>query len=296
MSKSESFSKITLDKIKTFYQVSREKSISKAGKILGKPRHAMYYELSYIEELLETKLYNSGRKSLTLTSEGIEFSKFCTDVVNRINEYNETEEKIYEGTIIVHTTIGLGINLFPKIIKEFNLLYPKFSIRLFTGYEQISEKTTNFDLLIGPHLNNRQDLTQTFLRNYHYSYYASQEYLDQNGRPNSESELKNHVLLNYSGSTSIPENIINNCNKLVFESNSFPALNEMCRNSIGIGMFINEVNNYFIGDLMKKKLILLFPDLIIRTEPMYAIFPKSAKYQTAIDNLITIVKNTLNQI
>lgn len=75
-------------------------------------------------------------------------------------------------------------------------------------------------------MKNKHELSQTFLREYEYFLYASEEYLNQHGRPTRMSDLTGHRLLVYDTSEAQYLNDLDlSCT--VIETNSYRTLVEL---------------------------------------------------------------------
>lgn len=135
-----------LDSISTYiYTVYKQKSISKAAKELYISQPALSSALKREEERLGFKIFNRKTLPLTLTSEG----KCYIDALEKMRHIErQSLEKIDDmrhangGTLRIGTSTHLSYYVIPKILKEFQKLYPKVDIHI-----TITDTASLFDLL-----------------------------------------------------------------------------------------------------------------------------------------------------
>jgi DNA-binding transcriptional LysR family regulator len=225
--------KLDFEKLFNFYTVFREGSISRAAENLSKPNYIFYYDLKILEDILGAKLYIGGKKNFVLTAEGKRLADFCKETLDGFNTIVGNKDDFVKGDLVIHTTVTIGLYYFPAVLKIFKEKYPEIKVKLLSGPEYIGSKFHDFDVLVAHYLDNRTDLSQNTIKKSQYGYFASKEYIKRRGEPQSESDLKGHDFLCFSGHHLIPQDVIKNVN-IIVESSSYSSLFEMCLNGLGI--------------------------------------------------------------
>lgn len=288
--------KIDFEKLLHFYKIFREGSITKAAESTGKPRYTFYYDLKTLEEVLGTKLYIGGKKNFILTKEGQRLAEFCKQTLDNLNMVINNKEDFVQGDLVIHTTITLGLHYFPSIIKAFTDKYPQIKIKLLSGPEYIGSRFHDFDVLVAHGLDNRTDLSQNIVKEFHYGYFASKEYIEKHGQPISEGDLKNHKFLCFTGQYLVPENIMRNA-KIIIESNSYLSLSEMCLNGLGICSLSLDVYKILLKENYEKysKLIRILPEILSETDTVHFSFFKFTAKEKPIRELFEITKEIIRK-
>lgn len=130
--------------LKYFLAVARERNISNAAEILHITQPTLSRQLIQLEEELNTKLFIRGKKSITLTNEGMLLRRRAQEIIELADitkkEINGADEMIC-GEVFIGSA---EINSFHKIaalMKKFNEKYPDVKYNLFSGNaDDIKEK------------------------------------------------------------------------------------------------------------------------------------------------------------
>lgn len=189
--------KATLQKMFYFQEVVKSGSIRKAALSLDVPPSTLNYEIKALEKLLGTSLIAMDKNKLTLTEDGKKFAAFTADVIQGFNNLNLGGVENEISDIVLASSYGISELYVPKIMDAFLKEYPDIKIIVKAGPEFANFTSHYCDVVIGPNLPNRPDLSQTFLKEFHYYFYASQKYLKKKSMPNSLESLAFHDFLLY---------------------------------------------------------------------------------------------------
>ena len=141
-------SNINLNLYKTFYDVAKNGSISKAAKETFSSQPAISKAVKKLEEELGTQLFYRNLSGVELTEKGKELLYFVEKSYNNliIAERNMLEtENLQKGKLSIGMPSNIGsFFLFDKII-EFHKKYPKIEVTIITG------STSNLISLLDSH-------------------------------------------------------------------------------------------------------------------------------------------------
>ena len=168
---------------------------------------------------------------------------------------------------------------------------------MLSGPEYTNSKSNDFDVKIAGFSENREDLSQHLLCKFDYGYFASKEYIQLNGKPETEKDLYNHSLLLFAGEQFIPDHIIDNSRNII-ETNSYPALFEMCLEGIGIASLSLDIYNLLMQEnkIKYSKLVRILPKIISEQDNIYFSFFRFTNKEKAVRELFEISKNLIKNI
>src|SRR5690606_36952604 len=184
-----------LEKLKVFYQVAKQGSISGAAGKLKIAQSAVSRSIGLLEEELSTQLFirPGGAKGVVLTDTGKILRSSAEKIfaienrtVVAIEDFNQDPS----GTLKIITSLGAInfwlIDILPDFIKQ----HPKLNLIL-EGYNDImiNLENSDADVVIGPLIANASDLIQEYLMSYQLKIYASYEYLKVFGIPKTPEDL-----------------------------------------------------------------------------------------------------------
>ncbi|WFO88527.1 LysR family transcriptional regulator [Bacillus velezensis] len=118
-------------------------SFTKAAEALGYTQSAMSQMIASLEEELSIKILNRSRVGVKLTVEGKELYPF---IQKTISQYQALQEKANEikglesGTIRIGTISSISCHWLPRLINDFQTIYPNVQFLLHQGdYKTIPE-------------------------------------------------------------------------------------------------------------------------------------------------------------
>jgi DNA-binding transcriptional LysR family regulator len=266
--------KVSIRKIYLFNEIVSHLSLRKAASSLGISPQALRYEIKKIEESIGSPLYTTNNNRICLTEEGKRFAEFAKETLNLyVFKKLGTLDKI-DTPLSIASTYGVNEIFLSKIILNFKQKYPDLQFKILAGREYMDFASYEVDIVLGPKIQSRPELSQTSLIKFEYFLYASQDYLNRMGRPSSLLDLKKHKLLifNPDQSSYISELPIENS---YIQSNCYRLLFEMAEAGLGIiPLTHNMVEGY--GNPQNKMTKLL--DISCEQETFFFIYHKhSAK-------------------
>lgn len=226
-----SFDKISIQKCILFHHLIKEGSPAAVSRKLKIPAFKVHNDLNAVEKFIGEPLIIRNQNRLALTEIGHSFAEFCRIVVENLSLIQLDTPIPDELTLAV--THGISEVELPDILIDFYKEFPNIKINLFTGPEYLDFTDSRVDVLIGPSLTNRSDLTQTHLSTDLTYLYASCDYLDKFGMPKNIYDLRNHRLLIYRGVKLYPRDVFDSIEPF-FTSNNLKSIYEMTVRGLGI--------------------------------------------------------------
>ncbi|MFO1189501.1 MAG: LysR family transcriptional regulator [Alphaproteobacteria bacterium] len=200
------------DKLRIFHATAQAGSFTHAGSTLGLSQSAVSRHISQLERNLKTKLFHRHARGLILTEQGEVLYRTAREVFSKISL---TEANISEGTrrprgpLKVTATNGFAMVWITPNLAEFMDLYPEIELTLVLTDSEVDLSMREADLAIRVYRPSQPDLVQRHLMTVAHQVYASPEYLERHGTPQTIEDLNNHRLAVYGDDTRPPHPAVN---------------------------------------------------------------------------------------
>ena len=195
------------EKLKIFRYVAQEKSFTHAGIKLNLSQSAASRQIKKLEEEIGVMLFHRHARGLLLTEQGETLLKYANDVFDKISSAENsltTNKEKPQGSLRVTTTITFGSVWLTSYIDEFLEKYPEISLTLIVGDTELDLGMREADIAIRMSPPRQPDLIQRHLFTAHVGIFASKDYIEKNGAPNSVEDLLKHRIVSYGDSTNVP--------------------------------------------------------------------------------------------
>lgn len=183
-------------RLRQFYFIAKAGSLSNAAQILNISHSALSISMKRLEDRLDKKLFKREAGGLKLTSDGerlIDYaSKMFEDGEVFLKEFRDNDDDL-QGTIRIITTAAVGETILTHNLLPFLEKYPNLNIDILPAIDDFDLQDA--DIAIRPYLSHRSDVNQLPLFTFHLKLWASKEYLDRYGVPQTVNDLDNHRLL-----------------------------------------------------------------------------------------------------
>lgn len=190
-----------LEKLFGFFHVAYEQSFTKASvKInISQPNLSKY--ISSLEKHFGKKLIYKQNRKVYLTDEG----KILYETAKKmIEDYQRTEEMIRHtsdelaGPLRIGTGVSMAQSWGIDIFAKFNLAYPNIKL-IITGTDREPELVNgNFDVVISPNIYvDPTKYCKEHFSNVEWSFFASQSYVNEHGKPKNLEDLRHHKLVSF---------------------------------------------------------------------------------------------------
>jgi DNA-binding transcriptional LysR family regulator len=186
------------NKLKAFYEVAINKSISKASYKLNISQSAISRQIQDLELDIKTTLFTRHQKGVRLTEQG----ENLFETVNKINFYiSNFEQKLLDkktkpvGKLTVSTTIGFGSTWLTPRINKFTDQFPDIEVSLLMSDEEIDLSNRSADVAVRVKRPTQANLIFKKFVNFHNHIYGSSDYLKEKGIPRNTADLDKHSLI-----------------------------------------------------------------------------------------------------
>ena len=188
------------DDISVFLVLARHRSLSSAARELNVNHSTIGRRIRALESSLETKLFERTRHGFLLTDDGNRLLHDAEGIevhVNNIAAQFRDETARVTGTVRVATMEAIG-SLF--LAPRFSMLYerhPSVRVELVTASHWINLSKREADVLISFPKPRGQRIATEKIGEFALFLYASEDYLDEHGVPQSIDDLHKHVFIDY---------------------------------------------------------------------------------------------------
>lgn len=191
---------LDFDKLKVFYFVAKAKKFTTAAEFLNVSQSALSRSIQLLEDRLRLKLFYRHPRGLTLTPQG----EVLVPIIGRfLNEMETATEQLYEeeekpkGTLRVISAAGLLTHFILPCISGFLKSFPEVQLTLIASDGVPSLEFGEAHIVIRPPIPSGETtgLIQKHLLTNSVGLYASQQYLQEFGIPESPKDLDHHRLI-----------------------------------------------------------------------------------------------------
>lgn len=196
------------DHLRIFNAVAEAGSFTSAGKKLSLSQSAVSRQIGALENSLGVPLFHRHPRGLVLTEPGEELFETVREVAAKLAmaaaRLNEGRDQP-EGPLKITTSVAFGSAWLTSRMNFFHSVYPEISVSLLlVDNLELDLSTRKADVAIRFTAQQQPNLIQRRLMSIRYKVFASREYLDKNGTPESAEELDLHELIVYGEDVPAP--------------------------------------------------------------------------------------------
>lgn len=141
-----------------FLAVAREENVTHAAQALHLSQPTLSRQLAQLEEELGVRLFERGKRKITLTAEGVLLRRRAKEILELAGK---TERELSEQAADVEGTVAVGcgdldgVRLLPELFRSFHARYPRVQFDLYTATadhikERMESGLTDVGLLLEP--------------------------------------------------------------------------------------------------------------------------------------------------
>ena len=253
---------INFEYYKVFYNVAKNKNITKTANELMISQPAVSKSIKTLEEQIGITLFTRNKFGVFLTEEG---KVLYEEIKNAIEIIDNAEHKVTELINLDAGILNIGISntltryyLLPYV-KEFTLKYPKIKVKIHTEptfklINKVRNGLVDFIIINMPY-NIPNDFTANKLKEIHDAFIANNNYIDLKDKTITLNELNKLPLILLANGSNGRYFLDNFCDKQnikledKFELASYSLVSEFVKDGIGIGFLTKE----FIEDELKNE-------------------------------------------
>lgn len=247
---------INFEYYKIFYNVAKNKNITKTANELMISQPAISKSIKNLEEQVGCSLFTRNKIGVSLTEEG---RLLFNEIKDAIEIIENAEHKLNEMINLDCGILNIGIsntltrNYLLPYIRKFNEMYPKVTIKVHTepSFELINKARrglVDFIILNLPY-NVPTDFDKYSLIEIHDCFVANEKFIELKDKVISLEELNNYPLILLAQGSNGRYFLDNCCCKLginlnaKFELASYSLVTEFIKSGIGIGLLTKEFIN-----------------------------------------------------
>ncbi|MGS4946610.1 LysR family transcriptional regulator [Meridianimarinicoccus sp. RP-17] len=274
------------DKLRIFHAVADAGSLTHAGDALHLSQSAVSRQIRALEESLNTTLFHRHARGLILTEQGELLFDATSAMAKRLDaaaaRIRDSEEEVF-GELRVTTTTGFGsLWLAPRLSRLYRD-YPDLKIDLMLEERVLDLPMREADVAIRMKEPSQADLIRKRLMNVHMRLYATQEYLAENGTPETVADMRHHRLICQNPNSvqvsaaarMVQELLTGEIRSLLTVNNYFGVLQAVI-NHLGIGILPNYVTQDF------PHLVSVLPEVLGGSVPVFLAYPEELRQSKRI--------------
>ncbi|MCV2875510.1 LysR family transcriptional regulator [Rhodobacteraceae bacterium XHP0102] len=275
------------DRLRIFHAVADAGSLTHAGDVLHLSQSAVSRQIRSLEEELNTTLFHRHARGLILTEQGELLFDATRHMSKRLDaaaaRIRDSEEEVF-GELRVTTTIGFGsLWLAPRLPALYEK-YPNLKIDLMLEERVLDLPMREADVAIRMKEPSQADLIRKRLMNIRMRLYASPQYLEQQGVPQSLSDLRHHRLISQnataaqvsSGALLVRELMSHEIGSFLTVNNYFGVLQGVIHH-LGIGV----LPDYLTQDF--PNLVRVLDDVESNDVPVFLAYPEELRQSKRIE-------------
>ena len=121
------------DQLRTFLEVSRQRSFSRAAVKLLVTQPSISAQISSLEKTVGVRLFERGGGKVTLTAAGRVFEPFAEDCISRLSHISHTLadlERSPRGSLLISANDSTALYVLPIFFASFKKRYPRVSLNI----------------------------------------------------------------------------------------------------------------------------------------------------------------------
>ncbi len=274
------------DKLRIFHAVADAGSLTHAGDYLHLSQSAVSRQIRALEESLNTTLFHRHARGLILTEQGELLFDATSSMLKRIDaataRIRDSEEEVF-GELRVTTTTGFGsLWLAPRLPKLYEK-FPDLNIDLMLEERVLDLPMREADVAIRMKEPSQADLIRKRLMQIRMRLYASPEYLEEHGTPESLEDMSDHRLIcqntrsaQVGAGLHLVQELMTYDIKSTLTVNNYFGVLQAVISHLGIGV----LPDYIIEDFPTAVRVL--PDLESGEVPVFLAYPEELRQSKRI--------------
>jgi DNA-binding transcriptional LysR family regulator len=285
------------DKLRIFHAVADAGSLTHAGDRLHLSQSAVSRQIRALEESLDATLFHRHARGLILTEQGELLFDATRAMTKRLDtaaaRIRDSEDEVF-GELRVTTTFGFGtLWLAPRLSKLFEK-YPDLKIDLMLEERLLDLPMREADVAIRMKEPSQADLVRKKLMSIEMRLYASREYLEVNGTPETIGDISGHRLICQNirssqvsaGAMLVQHLLTHRPHSLLTVNNYFGVLQGVLQN-LGIGV----LPDYLVQDF--PDMVHVLPEIESAEVPVFLAYPEELRHSKRISAFRDFVQDEI---
>ena len=186
--------------IRDMVAVAETGSLSGAARRLGSSQPTIGRRIEQLESELNTLLFKRSSRGLVPTPVGekvLEYALNMAEDARAIERIASGADQSLDGVVRITMTDQMGTNWLPSKLTEFHQRFPGLRLEVVVENRTLDLFKREADIAVRFARPQQLDLVVRKSAQFHYGLYASKNYLDSYGRPESMRELAGHHFVSY---------------------------------------------------------------------------------------------------
>jgi len=275
------------DKLRIFHAVADAGSLTHAGDTLHLSQSAVSRQIRGLEESLGVTLFHRHARGLILTEQGELLFDAAQSMVKRLEaaeaRIRDSKDEVF-GELRVTTTIGFGTLWLAPRLPTLYEKYPELKIDLMLEERVLDLPMREADVAIRMKEPSQADLVRRRLMSVNMKLYASHDYLEKNGVPETLTDLANHRLISQNATApQVSASAIMIRRLFTTEIASHLTVNNYFGILQGViyGLGIGVLPDYLTEDF--PQLVQVLPQETSNEVPVYLAYPEELRHSKRIE-------------
>ncbi|CUH62612.1 D-malate degradation protein R [Thalassovita gelatinovora] len=285
------------DKLRIFHAVADAGSLTHAGDVLHLSQSAVSRQVRALEESLNATLFHRHARGLILTEQGELLFDATRAMAKRLEaaeaRIRDSEEEVF-GQLRVTTTTGFGtLWLAPRLPKLYEK-YPDLNIDLMLEERVLDLPMREADVAIRMKEPSQADLIRKRLMAVRMLLYASPEYLDRHGTPETIEQIAEHRLVcqnpasaQVGAGANLVQHLLTYDVRATLTVNNYFGVLQAVINHLGIGV----LPDYLLQDF--PNLVRVLPDVQSIEVPVFLAYPEELRHSKRISTFRDFVQDEI---
>ena len=191
----------SLSNLQTFVRVAEAGSFARASNLLGLSTSAVSKAVARLEADLGVKLLHRTTRSVSLTSDGVQFYEGCQQLLIEFEALTaevQGSKAIPQGRLTVSVSPAVGRICLVPMLKGFTQAFPEITLDICMDDRAVNLAAEGVDIVLRTgQLSDSANLIASRLVTYSTVVCGSPDYFAQQGKPQHPDELEAHMCLNF---------------------------------------------------------------------------------------------------
>ena len=274
------------DKLRIFHAVADAGSFTHAGDTLHLSQSAVSRQVRALEESLNAILFHRHARGLILTEQGELLFDATRAMTKRLDaasaRIRDSEDEVF-GELRVTTTTGFGTLWLTPRLPQLYEKYPDLNVELMLEERVLDLPMREADVAIRMKEPSQADLIRKRLMSVQMRLYASAEYLDTRGYPETLNDVSKHRLIcqnpnapQVAVSATLVQKLIGYQPQSTLTVNNYYGVLQGVINNLGIGVLPDYVTHVF------PDLVRVLPELENAEVPVFLAYPEELRHSRRI--------------
>ncbi len=239
----KNFNKVDLNDMRLFVSVVQAGSLTRASELLNIPKSHISRHLTELENSLGATLMDRGRRGIVLNELGVRFLHNATEMLRLAQiAIDDIQDNLHEPSgllrLSVSTEVGRGFLM--HHLPEYFRRYPDVNLQVQIDNRKVNMIQDGIDIALRVGSADNDNVVARRLFDIKLGLFASKEYLQEYGTPNSPHELYGHMLLHkYDGPEwlfTCDHHQVRVAGQYRLDCNDFNLIGQMVGEGLGIGL------------------------------------------------------------